>query len=148
MATEYDQLENWRNRLLNAKRQKESEIREIDESLKTLGRVPELVKGEILAARKEQPKVKSHNKNLAVLVRDYLAAFPVGSFVDINTMIEDLKTKGVSGKKESLYAYCHSLLKKESNKGLLEHTKGQGFAKVVKRPDQLTKEDTELVHVS
>jgi len=153
MATQRDHIENALNQLLAKKHQLESEVREIEEAIHALNKVPALL-GDHPTIRKPVESVKvvtsgGHvNRDLAEKVRAYLLTFPYSQKIDVNTMIEELKDKGVQGKKTSLYAYIHSLLKKwvQKKEAGLQYQAGVGYTR--ERDPIYKAPDAELVHIA
>ena len=153
MASQKDHIENALNQLLAKKHQLEGEVREIEEAIGALAKVPALLEGgrpSVQAFEKSRPKFEqsqSINRGLSDKVRAYIAEYPYSEKIVVGPMIEDLERKGVKGKHSSLYAYIHSLLKKLTAAGEmgLQYTAGVGYTR--ERPALYPKEpDAVLVH--
>jgi hypothetical protein len=147
-----DHIEAARQQLLNKRREKEMEIREIDEALQGLGAASRIITGKpgsFKSEPEERPARTLANRNVTKLVREYVANYnKYDEALNINTVRDDLKRQGVKGKDRSLYSAIHVILKKEADEGSLRYEKGVGFFKTREDPSRLIHEETELTNSS
>ena len=153
MASQKDHIDNALNQLLAKKHQLESEVREIEDAVHTLQRIPSLLGEQPLLkkpASTPQPSSGGINRGLGDKVKAYLMGFPYSQKIDVGEMITELrKEHGVTGKKPSLYAYIHHLLKQMAAKheAGLQYTKGVGYTRE-RAPLNNKEPDATLVHMS
>ena len=152
MVTDTEHIEALRKRLVEKQRDKEAEVREIQEMIRVLGDAPKVLLGRPggKTESQEQSSAKPsarYNMNLSKQVDDYIAECKYDEVINIGAMIKTLKEEqGVKGKNSSLYAYIHSLLKKRADDkdNPVTYTKGAGFTKT-RHSDITGKNDSELV---
>lgn len=129
MATATTDLKAMRTQLQTQIREHEVAIRNLQDSIRLLDNLPDILQGKAIAPNAERLQLKI-NTNMTATVRQWIDAFDGTGPLSVPDIVKHLQAQGARGKYRSLYSAVHVILRKESRpNGRVEYAKGKGFIK-------------------